>query len=359
MKAEDGTSRKWLDSVAAEPWRHDFYSLLRKIEALNPELPRLGEALRPIDEPIEVTLPAELSFPPTGVLGLLLDGRRPRILQRIFGLTGPNGPLPIHLTELVRERREHANDATLQRFLDLLTHRFALLFYRAWSQAQPTISLDRRSDNSFKLRLGALFGIGSESLLDRDAAGDPAKLHFTGRLSRQVRDADGLLQWCRSEFDAPVHIQQWKGHWMPLDAADCSYLNHHHRHRLAQQLGRGAVLGRSVWDVQHKFRIVIGPLSEARYHAFLPGGSDLAHLQAMVREWLGLEFEWDLQLILRREEVPQLRLGRCGELGRSTWLGRYSRRGDADDLVIDVERTLTRARARRGSIPLPAHNIGT
>lgn len=340
---------QWLDSVAAEPWRYDFYQLLRRIEALNPHLPRLGEALRPSDEPVEVTQPAELSFAPAPIQGVKVDGRRPRIQQRIFGLTGPHGPLPTRMTELTRERREQAGDPTLQRFLDLLTHRFALLFYRAWAQAQLTVSLDRRNDHGSALRLGALFGIGAESLMQRDAAGDAAKLHFTGRLARQVRDADGLLQWCRSEFDAPVRIEQWRGHWMPLDPADRTRLSSSSRNRISRQLGRGAVLGSAVWDVQHKFRIIVGPLSEARYHAYLPGGSDLARLQSMVRQWVGLEFEWDLQLILQRSDVPQLRLGRTGELGRSSWLGHYRKPHDADDLVIDVERTLTRARARHAA----------
>jgi len=356
MTAPDPAYSAWLQTVAAEPWRHDFYQLLRHIEAANPQLPRLGEALRPSDEPVEVTMPAELNFAPAPIQSLKLDARRPRVLQRIFGLTGPNGPLPTRITELTRERRMQAGDATLQRFFDLLSHRFTLLFYRAWAQAQPTISLDRRDDHSVTLRLGALFGIGSESLLDRDAVGDAAKLHFTGRLARQVRDADGLLQWCRSEFDAPVRIEQWQGHWMPLDPEERTRLRHRHRNSVSQQLGRGVVLGEKVWDVQHKFRIVIGPLSEDRYHAFLPGGSDLAHLRAMVRQWVGLEFEWDLQLILRRGEVPLLKLGRSGELGRSTWLGRYTKQTDADDLVIDVERTLTRARVRReASSASPTH----
>jgi len=337
----------WLAQASAEPWKHDFYQFLRHVEAANPDLPRLGEALRPADEPVRLSQPAELSFPPAALQAIELKARKPRIEQRIFGLSGPHGPLPTHLTELIRERRVQADDPTLQRMLDLLSHRLTLLFYRAWAQAQPTISLDRRGDKSFALRLGALSGIGAESLLERDAVGDAAKLHFTGRLARQTRDADGLLQWCRSEFDADVRIEQWKGHWMPLGTDERTRLKTRHKNNIAQSLGQGAVLGATVWDVQHKFRIVIGPMRESRYHAFLPGGSDLARLQAMVRQWVGLEFEWDLQLILVKADVPKLKLGRSGELGRSTWLGNYSKKtGDADELVIDVERTLTRERAR-------------
>lgn len=332
---------QWLRRLSAEPYRFDFYQTLRRIESANSHLPRLGEAHRPSEEPIRLSQPAELSFAPAPLHGLTLRAEGPpRLSQRIFGLLGPNGPLPLHMTELARERLTHNADAGLQRFIDLVSHRFTLLFYRAWAQAQPSLSKDRPNDQQFARRLGALGGIGSESLLQRDAAGDAPKLHFTGRLARQTRDADGLLNWVRSEFDAPVGIEQWCGHWMPLAREERTRIGSAGRSGVGQQLGRGAVLGRSVWDVQSKFRIVIGPVREARYHAFLPGGADLARLQAMVRHWVGLEFEWDVKLILARQDVPRLQVARSGELGRSCWLGRYTRPGDADDLVIDVERTL-------------------
>ena len=48
--------------------------------------------------------------------------------EEIFGLLGPNGPLPLHLTEYVRERLRHHADPTFARFLDLFHHRFALFF---------------------------------------------------------------------------------------------------------------------------------------------------------------------------------------------------------------------------------------
>jgi type VI secretion system protein ImpH len=332
---------RWLQRLSEQPYRFDFYQTMRRIESAHPHLPRLGEAHRPSDEPVRITQPAELSFAPAPLHALQFrDGKPPRLSQRIFGLLGPNGPLPLHMTELARERLHHNSDAGLQRFIDLLNHRFTLLFYRAWAQAQPTLSQDRPNDRQFTRRLGALSGIGSESLLQRDAAGDAPKLHFTGRLARHTRDADGLLNWVRSEFDAPVQIEQWCGHWMPLGREERTRIRSVGRPGLGQQLGHGAVLGNSVWDVQSKFRVVVGPVREARYHAFLPGGSDIARLQAMVRQWAGLEFEWDMRLILARRDVPRLQVGRTGELGRSCWLGRFKKPGDADDLVIDVERTL-------------------
>ena len=78
------------------------------------------------------------------------------------------------------------------------------------------------------------------------------------------------------------------------------------------------MLGRTVWDVQHKFRIVVGPLHWERFATLLPGGHALAQLKALVRQYVGFEFAWDLRLILRREDVPSWTLqgGRDARVGR-------------------------------------------
>lgn len=326
----------WLAKVSAEAHRHDLYQTLRRIASAHPELPLLGEALRPVDEPVRMGQPAELDFAPAALHSLSrTSGGLPRLMQRVFGLLGSNGALPLHLTEYTRDRALHHGDQTLQRFLDMLMHRYALMFYRAWADAQPTVSLDRPDNKAYFNRIGALVGIGLPSLQDRDELPDMSRLFYAGRLARQTRDADGLLGWCRLEFKVPVTIQQWQGHWMPLAVSERSRLGR----KEGSMLGRGAVLGSSVWDVQHKFRIVIGPMPMAAYRRFLPGGPDLARLQAMVRTWVGVEFEWDVKLILQRQEVPGIHLGAPQvALGHTTWLGYYRRQGDADDLRLDGDR---------------------
>lgn len=296
----------FLAAIAAEPYRYDFYQTLRRIAASHPQVPPLGEAARPIDEPVRVAQPAELDFAPAAIHAVVRrEGSPPRLMQRIFGLLGPNGALPLHLTEYARERERHHGDPTFQRFLDTFTHRFALLFYRAWADAQPTVSLDRPENKAYFNRLGSLIGIGLSSLQDRDQLPDSSKIHFAGRLARQTRDAEGLLAWIRVEFDVAASVEQWCGHWMPLMRVERTRLGRSEGARM----GRTAVLGASVWDVQHKFRITLGPLSLPQYQRFLPGGTDLARLQALVRHWLGVEFAWDVRLILKKEDVPRLELG--------------------------------------------------
>jgi hypothetical protein len=95
------------------PGAYDLFQAMRRIEASHPELPLLGDALRPGEEPIRFAQEPALTFAPAAITSIEHGGARPpRIKQRVFGFLGPNGRLPIHLTEFVRERILHHGDPT-------------------------------------------------------------------------------------------------------------------------------------------------------------------------------------------------------------------------------------------------------
>ncbi|GAA4342131.1 type VI secretion system baseplate subunit TssG [Pigmentiphaga soli] len=339
---------RYLDRVAAAPYRHDLFQVLRTIEALTPELPRLGQAYRIGDEPIRIGQGAALEFAPSPVSRLQRDGDgRPRLEQAVLGLLGPNGPLPLHLTDFVRERVLHHGDRTLARFLDMLAHRQILLFYRAWAQSQPATGLDRPRDDPYARYVGALIGIGLPELRHRDAVPDYLKLHYAGLFNGAARQPENLAAILSGYFRVPVEIQPYIGHWMRIPRRDRLVLRAPprgiRRHAMGVwPLGGGALLGRTVWDRQHKFRLQAGPLTLAQYEDFLPGGSALPALVAAVRFYLSQELDWDLRLVLKKDDVPRIRLGQAGRLGYTTWLGRRRVNTDADDLMLDADNRVVR-----------------
>jgi type VI secretion system protein ImpH len=186
-------------------------------------------------------------------------------------------------------------------------------------------------------------------LTGRDALADAPKLYFTGRLAHAVRSADGLQAWIADYFGVPTRIEESVCDWITMSQESRTLLVRAviAKARGGGALGRGAVAGERIWDAQHKFRVVLGPLKRAQFNEFLPGGAALPKLLALVRHYLGFEFEWDLRLVLQRDEVPALTLGGVsasetlgsadGRLGRTAWLNRYRRGRDADDLLLDVE----------------------
>jgi type VI secretion system protein ImpH len=90
--------------------------------------------------------------------------------------------------------------------------------------------------------------------------------------------------------------------------------------------------------VQQKFRIRIGPVSLAVYERFLPTGTSFGKLVDWVRNYAGLEYRWDAQLVLRKEETPRTMLGSQGRLGWTTWLNTSIPEADPDNLVLSSGR---------------------
>ena len=334
----DVTPHDPIDAIAAQPWRYELFQALRWIEATHAELPRLGTARRPADEPLRVGQSTDMGFAASSLAQVKRDGPggRPRIEQRILGLFGPNGPLPLHLTAYARDRQMHRGDETFARFADVFHHRLLLLFYRAWAQAQPTVSLDRAGEDRFADYVGSLLGVGDAAWRERSAAPDHARLAFSGLFARQARNADGLARVLSGFLGTEVRVEQFVGRWMPLPASERSRLGRAGPERApaSARLGRNAVLGQSVFDRQHHFRLHIGPLELEAFEKLLPVGSALPAIDALVKQYVGLEFGWDLHLLLKPAERPACRPGTYGRLGWTTWLGGRSR-GGPESVALD------------------------
>jgi type VI secretion system protein ImpH len=337
----DGDATTRLDLFAAltrAPWSFDFFQALRRIEGVFADRPRLGKALRPSDEPVRMSQEASVAFAPSTLSAFeeQAGGLPPRLEQRVFGLLGPNGPLPLHLTEYARERIRHEGDHAFARFLDLFHHRMALFFYRAWAESRPTVQHDRPDEDQFGVYAGSLAGYGSPARRRRDSVSDHAKLHFVGHLVRNARNAEGLESILVGYFRMPARVEQFVLTWLGLPPDERTILGGERRSRVA--LGIGLAIGERVRDIQSRFRIVMGPMDFDRYFDFLPGGRSLRQLVDWVRNYVGFEFDWEVQLVLARDEVPGIRLGREGHLGWTSWLGARRAATDADDLVLVPER---------------------
>ena len=197
---------------------------------------------------------------------------------------------------------------------------------------------DREASDRFQLYLGSLIGLGAPGLRKRDDVADSAKRYYAVQLVNHRRNADGLVAILQDYFQLPVKLIQFVGHWLQLPKVGRAYLGHGD---LGMQLGVGTVIGRRLWDCQHKFRLELGPLNFDQYKSFLPGGKALQRLITWVKNYTGSELAWDVRLRLKRAEVPQLKLGQGQRLGWTTWLASKPLPHDAADLCLKPERGLT------------------
>jgi type VI secretion system protein ImpH len=321
------------DPMADAAMSFDFFRFVRLLENQRADLPRVGYSRSPAHDAIRFRQNPSLAFASSTIESYesSRDRTPPALYLRFFGLFGPNAPLPHHLTEYARERILHHDDQTLTAFLNIFHHRLASFFYRAWSANQKALDLDRRDDERFAMFIGSVFGLGMESLQNRDPVPDHAKLYFAGRLANVTRNAEGLEAILTEFLKIKTEIQTFVGRYLELPADSICQLG---ASPDTGQLGVNVVMGSRFFDCQLSFRIRIGPMSLAEYERLLPGGSSFERLKYWVLNYCGQHYFWDVQLSLHADQVPRTQLGQHGRLGWTTWLTTKPFSRAADDLIL-------------------------
>jgi type VI secretion system protein ImpH len=366
------------DSVAARLFREgfgfDFFQAVRLLERLRPKSVPVGRAGPPAAEAVRFRARQTLAFPPSSIYSLEApDGPDPvpALTVTFMGLTGPNGVLPRAYTELLMRLEKDLRGPekfALRDWLDLFNHRFISLFFRAWEKYRLDVPYARRrgretEPDPFTGCLLSLAGFGLPELRDRlrvtsvrvEGRGQIreqvlarvetfALAYYSGLLSHRPRSALGLAALLHDYFKLPVRVVQFQGEWLRLRADKQSRLGD--EAGLAR-LGRTAVVGARVWDVQGKIRVRLGPLTYGQYLTLMPDRRpfrerkaffELAHV---VRTYAGPELDFDVQLVLKAEEVPDLRLPveteEGPQLGWNSWLPAQSLPRDAEEGVFEGE----------------------
>lgn len=357
MAGEGGKPKPDLiQELLENPEQFDFFQAVRLIERAAAEqsrgrvLNRIGGDEGPHNEAVRFRALASLTFPAGQISAIIQrkehDGAAQLEMTVPFmGLTGPAGVLPDHYTSMVIERSHlRTKDYALREFLDLFNHRIISLFYRAWEKYRFPFAYERNQQEGalasdlFTQCLYSLVGIQSQSLRHQHSFDDQAVLFFGGLFATRVRNAVSLQQMLCSYFELEVQVLQFQGQWLYLpeesQSSMPSVLQRSGRNLL---LGETAIAGSRVWDVQSRIRVQLGPFSWKSFSELLPGQSRLKCIQEMVRLYIGVSLDFDIQLILRRDEVPLCRLTASADysplLGWNTWIGSapevYKPAGDA------------------------------
>jgi type VI secretion system protein ImpH len=322
---EENLVLKWAEVrsiLFSHPHSFDFFQAVRLLELLQPGRLPVGDFANPRQETVRFGAHSSLSFPASSIQTLepAAPGAPPSMTVNFMGLVGPIGLLPNYYTELVAERLR-AHDTALSDFLNIFHHRIISLFYRAWERSHFTIGYEREGTDVMTSRLLDLVGLGLPSLQSRQVIRDESILYYSGLFGLSSRSALALESIISDYFDVPVEIEQFVGVWRSLGETDqCCFDTGNLESR---QLGFGAVAGDEIWDRQSRAQIRIGPLDAARYRDFLPEGTSFEPLRALVRFYSGNDVEYEVQLILKQEQVPACELGDepgNTQLGWFTWM---------------------------------------
>jgi type VI secretion system protein ImpH len=363
--------RPLVDRLFAEGFSFDFFQAVRLMEKVFPHRRPVGHEGPSQSEVVRFRALASLDFPASAIHSLVRpddDTQPPSMTVNFMGLTGPSGVLPHHYTDLLMRLQRDGKGVekyALRDWFDLFNHRLISLFYRAWEKYRFYIPYERGEPaklepDTFTRSLFCLVGLGLPSLRNRlsvrtrDAGAerdrilarieDLAVVYYGGLFAQRRRTAVGLEAILQDYFGFNVQVRQFHGQWLLLETANQSRLGEDGHNT---QLGVNVVAGERVWDVQSKFRVRIGPLRYAQFMDFLPDRAPVSQRKAffllcqMIRLYVGPEFDFDVQLILRADEVPGCRLatdeGVGPRLGWNTWIGSQPRTRAAEDAVFEGE----------------------
>ncbi|MCJ9696304.1 type VI secretion system baseplate subunit TssG (plasmid) [Rhizobium leguminosarum] len=293
---------------------------------------------------LDVASHVGVSPAPLAVSGYKRKGGGAAVRSALAGLVGAIGSMPSTYNDLVM-REERNRSRALAGFFDLFSARMAELFADACEKYRIARRLrwgGRWANNAFVTTLLSLTGFGTKRLVEKSGVDEELILRFSGFFAARNRNAVNLRAMLCEFSGLPVEIELFRGRWLTIPEAE--------RSRMGQpqgvQLGVNATAGAAVHDFSGGFRIVIGPLGYADYLQLAPGGRAITELFALTRLYVGAALEFDIQAILKKEDVPFCQLGQAGDpprLGWNSWARVAPAASDSGDAVI-VERLSVQAR---------------
>lgn len=301
----------------------DFFALMRLIEALHPELPRLGSAPSPQQEAVHLGQMPHLNFPERSLYSLEFqesresqesmgqaDGGKLELLVYFLGLCGVNGPLPLELSQYIYQRAFNHGDHTLRCFLDLINHRLLTLFYRAFAHHELPVSFDR-ADDPIGHALASLAGaLPPESILT------PVKAQaLSAFLMNPQRSGTNLALMLSAFFQHEIKVREF--------APSRQKMAPQYQARLGRQncsLNRNCQLGRHYFTCTQVITVELTNLSYRAALTFMPGGLGGQELCALLRLYLTRPLQVRLRLGITPDTIPAWSLGRRFKLSRSTFL---------------------------------------
>jgi type VI secretion system protein ImpH len=307
----------FLRNLAIEPWRFDYFTVLRHLERTHKDSPRISDSAVRREEYVEFGQDPYMEFPASNLARVVNsegDNQPLKVFVKFLGLLGPQGALPLATTE---EAYQYliAQDDAFARFLDVFNNRFIQLFFRAWADSRPIAQHDRPGADRFVAYIGSAIGVGSRPYQDLDSVPDAVKLAFAGLLGSQVKCASRLAGAVCGIFNVRAEVEEFVGTHLMIESAEWTILGERYN-----RLGEDALLGKAVFSVQDKIRVRIFVRDLAQYMRFLPTGDLCEPLADLVFFYNGDQLDWDAELAIPSGAAEPIRLGRFGQLGWTSWM---------------------------------------
>lgn len=322
-----------LSGAIADPETMGFFELLRRLETKDL---RFGRAGGPGREPARLGQRARLSVATRDIAAFVpgRSGLPAKVEVEVLGLLGPEGAMPLHITRWIMARLSDrwfadsdataSSDTTFLDFCNLLQHRMIALYWRAWADARAEVQIEHGHRGRGQSLQAAMAGLGLPAMGKADTA---LKLRHATSLGAEVHSVERLTQLLADLIGAPVALGEFIGHWMEIPTRLQTRLGKAHA-----TLGTSAVVGARSFQRQNRAELQIGPLGLVQYRQLLDDAALASRIRNTIHFAVGREIDFDLRLVLAKDEIPDPFLGNC-QLGRTAWAS-PARLRDASDLRL-------------------------
>ncbi|WP_342245372.1 type VI secretion system baseplate subunit TssG [Pseudomonas sp. OTU5201] len=294
------------------PQAFELLQALLLLERERPASESLGRSSAPQGEALRLRGPLTPTFAASQVERLDEEaGQPPTLTTPVFGLGGPDGPLPYAYQEWLQQRAKQKDHAPAE-FLDLFQHRLLSLLYRVLDKHRLALGFRAPEDSPARDQMLALCGLLPDALQNRLTLPDSAVTARTALFAGGRRSLAGFAALVRHQFSVEVHYEAYQGGWRDIPPASRSLLQRRGRNL---RLGLDAIAGTRVWDEHAGIRLTLGPLASERAPDFLPGGAEHTRLASLAALYFGPDLDCTLRLLVRpgaplsldRTQPPRLR----------------------------------------------------
>ncbi|EIC9814501.1 type VI secretion system baseplate subunit TssG [Vibrio alginolyticus] len=303
--------------------QHPLFEAIHLIEheVLQAEA-QIGTDALPKHEKLNLKVNPSLGFENAQLCELKnIDDSKLEIETNLIGLTGEQGVLPQHYSELALHRQKEGDTAMVD-FYDIFNHRLLSLYYRCWQLSQLTVQSRAHAQGArspLESCKSALTGKGSS--LSR---------HYGGVFASPVRSKGGLKSILECLSGCQVKVHEFQGQWLHLTKEEQT--------RLASrtmpegqfaQLGVGASLGSKAWNINAGTTIEFLPKDKQLVSKLLPNQPNIAIIKNAAYELIGKHKQLKWQLTTKHSLLPQACLSKQqGQLGIGSVLKKHERTKD-------------------------------
>lgn len=320
-------------AIVRDPESWEFFAAVRALAAQRPDLPGVGRSSRIEQDHFRFrqrpSLKMEHAEIQSAERAQTPDGEVTALTQTFFGPFGPRGALPEHVTEDALDA-ERMGSTDIQDFTNLFTHRMVSLLYRAWETTQVAVSRDRGDDDHYKRWISSLYGQGPTAFHDRDAMPDDLKRFMASWMGNPRGSVAAIESVLKALTGVRIEVDEFIAEWLPIPEEDQSRLGVG-----PAMLGQDIVIGSRSYSIQSRLRVRTEELGFAQFDALLPDGTHHTALRDAMRNLIGLDSAWELQLVLNGQEVPRLALDGTRRLGWDSWAVQEDRFTNAVDVTIE------------------------